>query len=227
MPFQKNRLLEAMSPEDTGKFFSDLQPVSFDLRQIIYEAGAPVGHVYFINEGVASIVAKMTTGASVESGLMGAEGMIGLPALLGRETSGQEVIAQAPLTALRMDIGDCKTAFDQSAAIRHVLLRYTVTLLDVANRSAACNRLHSLKERSARWLLMMHDRLETDAMPLTHEFFAIMLGSRRNRVTEVAGELQRSGLIRYHRGQVTIIDRAALATAACECYREHDRLIFS
>jgi CRP-like cAMP-binding protein len=124
-----------------------------------------------------------------------------------------------------MDAADCKSAFDQSAAVRQVLLCYTATLLDIASQTAACNRLHSLKERCARWILMMHDRLQSDGMPLTHEFFAMMLGTRRTRITEAAVELQRAGLICYHRGAISVVDHAGLAMAACECYREHDRLM--
>jgi CRP-like cAMP-binding protein len=221
---QQNRLLAAMSREDSSEFFSSLEPISLPLRQIIYEVGAPLDHVYFVNEGVASVITKMTNGESIEAGMIGSEGVVGLPALLGRETSGQHVIVQAPLTALRMDFADCKTAFDQSAAVRQVLLLYTATLLDIASQTAACNRLHSLKERCARWILMMHDRLQSDAMPLTQEFFATMLGTRRTRITEAAVELQRAGLIRYHRGEISVLDHAALAIAACECYRDHDRL---
>jgi CRP-like cAMP-binding protein len=222
---QPNRLLVAMSQEDSGRFFSDLEPVAFPLRQVIYEVGGSLDHVYFINDGVASIITRMTNGDSIEAGMIGSEGVVGLPALLGRETSGQHVIVQAPLAALRMDAADCKAAFDQSAAVRRVLLHYTGTLLDIASQTAACNRLHSLRERCARWILMMHDRLQADAMPLTHEFFAIMLGTRRTRITEIAVELQRSGLIRYQRGEVTVLDHAALVLAACECYRDHDRLV--
>jgi CRP-like cAMP-binding protein len=206
------------------KFFSNLNPISLPLQKIIYEVGAPLEHVYFVEGGVASIITKMTNGDSIEAGMIGSEGVVGLPALLGRKTSGQHVIVQAPLTALRMDVADCKTAFEQSAAVREVLLRYTATLLDIASQTAACNQLHSLKERCARWILMMHDRLQTEAMPLTHEFFAIMLGTRRVRITEVAVDLQRTGLIRYQRGLVTVLDHSALAIAACECYRDHDRL---
>jgi CRP-like cAMP-binding protein len=187
---QQNRLLAAISQADSSKFFSSLEPIALPLRQIIYEVGAPLDHVYFVNEGVASVITRMTNGESIEAGMIGSEGVVGLPALLGRETSGQHVIVQAPLAALRMDAADCKMAFDQSAAVRQVLLRYAATLLDIASQTAACNRLHSLKERCARWILMMHDRLQADAMPLTQEFFAMMLGTR-----------------------------------ACECYRDHDRLM--
>jgi CRP-like cAMP-binding protein len=149
---------------------------------------------------------------------------LGLPALLGREKSGQYLIVQAPVTALRMGVADCKRAFDESIAFRAVILQYAGTHLDIACQTAACNRLHSLQQRTSRWLLMMYDRLQSDAMPLTHEFLSIMLGVRRARATEVAGELQRSGLIRYVRGTVTILDRSGLMSVACECYRNHDRL---
>jgi CRP-like cAMP-binding protein len=224
-PVQKNQLLGAMSQEDADKFFSDLHPVSLPLRQIIYGVGAPLEHVYFIEQGIASILTHMTAGERIEAGMIGSEGIVGLPALLGREMSGQHVIVQAPLTALRMTSVDFKAAFEQSTAVRNVMLRYTGTLLEIASQTAACNRLHSLKERCARWLLMMYDRLQSDAMPLTHEFLSMMLGVRRSRVSEAAGELQRLGLIRYYRGQVNILDHAALTAMACECYRDHDRLI--
>lgn len=214
-----------MSQKDAGKFFSGLHPVFLPLKQIIYGVGSPLEHVYFIEEGVASIVTHMTTGERIEAGMIGSEGIVGLPTLLGREKSSQHVIVQAPLTALRMTSVDLKAAFEQSTTVRNIMLHYTGTLLEIASQTAACNRLHSLKQRCARWLLMMYDRLQSDAMPLTHEFLSMMLGVRRSRVTESAGELQRLGLIRYYRGQVSILDHAALTTTACECYRDHDRLI--
>ena len=221
---QRNRLLGAMSGIDAAKFFSDLQPVSFALRHIVYQVGAPLEYVYFVEQGVVSILTQMTNGERIEAGMIGPEGVVGLPALFGDAMSGQQMIVQAPVAALRMGAAECIAAFDQSAAVRTVMLRYTGTLLGIATQTAACNRLHSLQERSARWLLMMHDRLQSDAMPLTHDFLSIMLGVRRTRVTEAAGELQRLGLIRYARGTVTILDRRGLSAKACECYRDHDRL---
>ena len=221
----QNRLLGAMSQTDTDRFFSDLHPVPLTLFQDIYRIGAPLEHVYFVEQGVASILTQMTSGESIEAGMIGPEGMIGLPALFGNEMSGHHVIVQAPGTALRMGAAECVAAFDQSSDVRKVILRYTGALLSIATQTAACNRLHSLKERSARWLLMMYDRLQSDAMPLTHEFLSTMLGVRRTRVTEAAGELQRSGLIRYARGIVSILDHPGLLAMACECYRDHDRLV--
>ena len=205
-----------MSGADTDHFFSDLHPISLPLRQIVYEVGTPLDYVYFVEYGVLSILTKMTTGEAIEAGMIGVEGMVGLPALFGDKTSRQHVLVQAPLTALRMNAADCIAAFDQSADVRGVILRYTGALLSVGMRTAACNSLHSLQQRTARWLLMMHDRLQSDAMPLTHEFLSLMLGTRRTRITEAAGELQRSGLIRYARGIVNILDHPGLSAIACE-----------
>jgi CRP-like cAMP-binding protein len=221
---QRNRILGAMSQKDTDSFFSDLYPVSWSLRQIVYEVGAPLEHVYFVERGIVSILTKLSTGEGIEAGMIGFEGVVGLAALFGDEMSGQQMIVQAPVIALRMDASRCIAAFNQSADVRTVILRYTGKLLRIAAQTTACNRVHSLKERSARWLLMMYDRLQSDDMPLTHDFLSSMLGVRRTRVTEVAGELQRSGLIRYARGMVTILDHPGLSAAACECYRTHDRL---
>jgi len=221
-----NRLLAAVSQEDFERFFSDLHPVCLSLRQVLYEAGAPLDHVYFIEQGVASVLTSMADGSTIEVGMIGSEGMVGVPALLGGETSAQQVIVQVPGTALRLSATLCKAAFDQSAAVRRVLLRFTEAILNLSAQTAACNRLHSIEQRCARWLLMALDRIQSDRMPLTHEFLASMLGVRRAGVTNIAGELQRSGLIRYHHGQLSIVDRDGLEANACECYRiDHDRLV--
>jgi len=220
----KNGLLAALSPEDVERFFSYLEPVSFLIGNIIYEVGAPLEDVYFIEQGVASVLTNLTNGSVIEVGMIGREGMVGVPVLLGDETSVQRVIVQVPGTALRMKAARCKTAFDESAAVRRVLLRFTAAILNMSAQSAACNRAHSMKQRCARWLLMSSDRIQSDVVPMTHEFLSSMLGVRRTGVTAIAGELQRSGLIRYRRGQVTIVDHGGLEATACECYRiDHAR----
>jgi CRP-like cAMP-binding protein len=210
----KNLLLAAMSQEDLESYFSDLHPVSLSLRQILYEAGAPLEYVYFIEEGVASILTTMADGSTIEVGMIGMEGMVGVPALLGGNLSAQQVIVQVPGTALRMSAALCKAASDQSAAVRKLALRFTEAILNLSAQTAACNRLHSIEQRCARWLLMALDRIQSDRMPLTHEFLASMLGVRRAGVTNTAGDLQRSGLIRYHHGQLTIVDREGLEAMA-------------
>jgi CRP-like cAMP-binding protein len=221
----KNRLLGAIPWEDAERYFSKLDSVALAMRRTIYEVGSPLDHVYFIEQGVASILTRMNDGESIEAGMVGFEGVVGLPALLGRNVSGQHLLVQAPVVALRMRVADCREAFNQSAVVRGVFLHYTAQLLDIASQTAACNRLHSLQQRFSRWLLMMHDRLQSDEMPLTHDFMASMLGVRRSRVTEAAGVLQGAGLIRYIRGRITILDHEALLAVGCECYRDHDRLL--
>jgi CRP-like cAMP-binding protein len=222
----KNGLLAALSQEDLDQFFSDLYPVSLSLRQILCETGGPLEHVYFLEEGVASVLTTMANGATIEVGMIGAEGMVGLPALLGGRVSAQHVVIQIPGNALRMNAALCKTGFDQSATIRATFLRFTEGILNLSAQTAACNRLHAIDQRCARWLLMAFDRIQSDVMPMTQEFLSSMLGVRRAGVTEAAGELQRSGLIRYQHGRITLIDREGLEASACECYRiDHERLL--
>jgi CRP-like cAMP-binding protein len=220
----KNGLLAALSPEDVERFFSDLQPVSFLIGHVFYDVGTPFENVYFIEQGLASVLTNLTNGSMIGVGMIGMEGVVGVPALLGDETSAQRVIVQVPGTALCMKAAPCKAAFDESAAVRGILLRFAAARLNFSAQTAACNRVHSIKQRCARWLLMSSDRIRSDVMPMTHEFLSSMLGVRRTGVTAIAGELQRSELIRYHRGQVTIVDHAGLEAAACECYRiDHAR----
>jgi CRP-like cAMP-binding protein len=214
----RNSLLSTLSSEEIGSIFSHLSPICLSLKQVIYEVGAPLEHVYFIEQGVASVLTKMANGSTVEAGMIGVEGMVGMPALLGGETSAQHIVIQIPGTALRMNASLCKVAFDQSAGIRRVVHRFAEAILNLSAQTAGCNRLHSLEQRCARWLLMTRDRSVSDVMPMTHEFLASMLGVHRTGLADIAGELQRSGLIRYSRGQVTIIDRTGLEATACECY---------
>jgi len=216
---QKNRLLAALPPPDLQRFFSELSPVSLESRQIVYETGRAMEYVYFIEEGLASILRDMRNGSTVEVGMIGAEGMVGVTAMLGAETSAQQVIVQVAGTALRINTARCREAFDQSASVRRKVNRFTESLLNLSAQTAACNRLHSIEQRCARWLLMASDRIQSLTMPMTHDFLSSMLGARRAGVTEVAGELQRSGLIRYHRGLLTITDREGLEATVCECYR--------
>ena len=168
----------------------------------------------------------MADGGTIEFGMIGSEGIVGAEALLGARVSGHQAIVQVPGTALRIGAAECKMAFDQSPAVRAVFMRFIEALLYLAAQTAACNRLHNIEQRLARWLLMAHDRLQTDIMPMTHEFLASMLGVRRAGVSETAGELQRSALIRYHHGRLGIVDREGLEAAACECYRiDHERFM--
>jgi CRP-like cAMP-binding protein len=215
----RNRLLAALSPTDLTELSNELQPANLAKSQILYEVGEPFDFIYFIEEGFASMLATMKNGTSSEVGMIGPEGLIGAPALLGGRVSAQRVIMQLPGTALRISAAACKLAFYENRSVRAVLLRFIEDLLNLSSRTAGCNRLHLVEQHSARWLLMASDRLGADVLPLTQEVIAATLGVRRSGISEAAGGLQRSGLIRYRRGEITIIDRAGLKKTACECYR--------
>jgi CRP-like cAMP-binding protein len=213
-----NRLLGALRPDDLALLTRDLEPVVLAKKQVLYEVGEPLDHIYFIEEGVASVMTMMEDGASSEVGMVGPEGLVGVSALLGGDTSAQHVVVQLAGTAHHIPAARCRAAFERSAGVRRVVLRFIEDLLNLSSQTAACNRLHSVEQRTARWLLMAADRIASNLLPLTQEFLAAMLGVRRSGVSEAAGELQRSGLIRYRRGEITIIDRAGLEAVACECY---------
>ncbi|HEX3954057.1 MAG TPA: Crp/Fnr family transcriptional regulator [Stellaceae bacterium] len=220
-----NRILAALPKTVFEQFFLRLEPVGLTLRETLQDAANSIGYVYFIESGVTSILMIMANGATIEVGMVGPEGMIGVPGVLGGDLSAQQVIVQAPGTALRLPLPLCKKAFDESPAVRSVMLRFAGALLDLSAQTAACNRLHSIEQRCARWLLMALDRVQSETVPMTHEFLASMLGVRRAGVTTTAGELQRSGLITYRQREITIRDRTGLEAAACECYRlDHERL---
>ncbi|HEV8681052.1 MAG TPA: Crp/Fnr family transcriptional regulator [Stellaceae bacterium] len=221
----KNRLLATLPSEDIQRLSPHCQQISLRQRDILYRTGEQIKHVYFIEQGIVSILTNMLDGSTIEVGMIGTEGLVGMSAMLGAETSAQQAIVQIGGTALRMSTAPCRDAFDQSAAVRRVFHRFTDSLINLSAQTAACNRLHSIEQRCARWLLMACDRNGSLTMPMTQEFLSSMLGVRRAGVTETAGELQRSGLIRYHRGQLTVIDRNGLEASACECYGiDHRRL---
>ena len=218
-----NRLLASLPPRDQ-ELFSELRSVPLDLRQLVYDEGSPLKHIYFIEHGVASVIMNLANGSAVEVGMIGNEGMIGVSALLGAKTSSQHVVIQVNGSALRMSVDQCKAVFDKSDAFRKVTLRFLESFFNMTAQTAACNRLHEVEQRCARWLLMATYRGHSNRIPMTHEFLSSMLGVRRAGVTETAGNLKRAGLIRYHRGELTIIDRKGLEAAACECYNvDHER----
>jgi CRP-like cAMP-binding protein len=214
----RNRLLAALSAADFAELSNDLHSVALPKKQVLYEVGEPVDQIYFIEEGLASVLTMMEDGASSEVGMVGPEGLVGVSALLGGKASAQHIVVQLPGTAYRIAASACKAVFDSNPRVRAVLLRFVEDLLNLSSQTAACNRLHQVEQRTARWLLMSSDRIESDVLRLTQEFLAAMLGVRRSGISEAAAELQRSGLIRYRRGEITIVDRAGLEKTACECY---------
>ena len=213
----RNLLLDALPALDRLQLSSQLELVALPLGMTIYEADEQIEHVYFPVSGVVSMVSTMREG-TVEVGTVGCEGMAGLPVVLHAESMPTRAFVQVEGEAMRCSANDLRAAMRESPALSRVLARYALALFDQAAQSAACNRLHSLEERCARWLLMTHDRVGSDVLPLKQTFLAEMLGVHRPAVTVAAGTLQRAGIISYTRGKVRIVDREALERAACDCY---------
>jgi CRP-like cAMP-binding protein len=226
-----NRLLGLLTPEDHDRLRPHLHPVVLEYKQPLYQAGVTIEFAWFIASGVGSLVNTMANGDAAEVGTIGNEGMVGLPLILGDHRAPTDVYVQVPGAGLRMTAASFSRELAQSETMRNVMLRYTHAFFNQVAQSAACNQLHSLRQRCCRWLLMTHDRMQSDEFLLTQEFLAMMLGVQRTGVTAAAGALQRSGIITYKRGNVTIIDRAGLERQSCECYgisrMEFDRLLGS
>jgi len=224
-----NRLLGLLPPRDYARLRPHLHPISLEYRQSLYRAHKPIEFVYFIETGVGSLVNTMANGEAAEVGTIGNEGLVGLPHVFGDDRAPTSVYVQVPGVGLRMKAALFNKELARSASMRTVMLRYAHAFFNQVAQSAACNRFHSLEQRCCRWLLMTHDRMQSDEFLLTQEFLAMMLGVQRTGVTAAAGALQRAGLIRYKRGNVTIIDRRGLLRRSCECYavskKEFDRLL--
>jgi CRP-like cAMP-binding protein len=214
----RNRLLSALPREALEQILPTLTHVPLPSGMVIYEPGVPITQVYFVLTGIVSMVSQMREG-TVEVGTVGCEGMTGLPIVLSADTMPTRAFVQVPGEALRMEAVDLVRMMEESPKLRRLLHRYVLALFDQTAQHAACNRLHGLEERCARWLLMTHDRVEGDVLLLKQQFLAEMLGVHRPAVTLAAGALQKAGIIRYSRGKVTVLDRAALENASCECYR--------
>lgn len=214
----RNRILAALPRKDFDHLGPYLRPVPLHHKEVIHEQNAPIEHLYFVEQGVASVLTVTSNGAMSEVGMIGPEGVVGVSALLGAERSAQHIIVQVPGVALRIDAALCKVAFDQRPDMHAIVLRFIDTFLNLSAQTAACNLRHSADQRCARWLLMAYDRAQSDTIPMTHDFLSSMLGIRRTGVTAIAGRFQQSGLIEYRRGQVTLVDRPGLEATSCECY---------
>jgi len=190
------------------------------VRQVLHKNGEPLRAVYFLNGGVASITTVLSDGTAVEAATVGDEGMLGVEAFLGANAvaPGETLIQVPDTSAEMMSVDDFRREVSATGAFRDIVGRYTQIIIAQMMQSAACNALHQVPQRAARWLLMTHDRMHERDFNLSHEFLAIMLGVQRPTVSVVAATLQRAGLIRYTHGHVTIRNRKGLEAAACECY---------
>ncbi len=214
----QNPILLGLPKKERDSILAISQFVDLPNHTVLNEIGQPVKFAYFINDGLASILNVMADGKMVEVGLAGKEGFVGLPLLVDFETSPTQVVMQVKGAGLRISAADFKDVLRNSPRLNKSLQRFSQVLGMQATQIAACNRLHGVVERLSRWLLMSQDRLGGDIVPLTQEFLAHMLGTRRASVTDAAGALQKRGLIAYRRGNVKINDRHRLEEAACECY---------
>jgi CRP-like cAMP-binding protein len=213
----KNRVLAALPKAELNRLRPHLSPVNLKLRTQLLDGRAD--YAYFLEDGLASVVLTLAGGATVEVGVIGIDGVVGLPILLGAETMPGETFIQVEGSGFRIDAKRLKNEFERSGQLRSHLQKYILANLVQSAQNAACNRLHTISERLARWILTCHDRVQSDRMPLTHEFLGQMLGAPRTTVTLAAGTLHQAGLIDYSRGHVTIKNRQKLERVACECYR--------
>ena len=214
-----NHLLAALPRKEYQKLLRVLEPVTLAYEGVLYEAHAPIRHVYFPNDSFVSMLTTVDGGRAAEVGLIGCEGMVGLSAALGITVSPFLAVVQGGGTALRMKIADFRRNFSESVALRRELCLFTHLLMIQIAQTAACNRFHVVTQRMARWLLMTCDRVNSNEFRITQEFLALMLGVRRVGINVAARSLQERKLIGYRRGVITILDHRGLVAAACGCYK--------
>lgn len=215
----ENHILAALPRKEYEALHDDLEPVTLKVGDVLHEAEGRIRHVYFPNRGVVSIITVLGESASIEVGTVGFEGMVGIPVFLGADIAANRAVVQVPGDGVRLKATVFKKAVDGSKRFRNLLNLYTNAHLAQVSLSAACNRFHNVEKRLARWLLMIHDRVQADTFTLTQEYIARMIGSHRPHVTTAAGALQNKGLIRYYRSEITILNRQGLESATCDCYR--------
>src|SRR6266853_4279121 len=223
-----NHLLAALTGEAYERLVANLDPMTFELGEVVYECGGPMRYVYFPTTSHISLLYTMIDGSTAEMGLVGKEGVVGIALFMGGETAPNRARVQGGGGAFRMKSKAMLDEFKRGGEFQHLLLRYMQALITQISQTAVCNRLHSVEQRLCRWLLMTHDRTQSDELQMTQEFISNMLGVRREGVTHAAQGLQEKGLISYVRGHIKILDRSQLEARVCECYQvvraEHDRL---
>ncbi len=224
-----NCLLAALPTEIHERMAPHLEAVDLSLGQVIYESGEQLDHIYFPTTCIVSLLYTMEDGTSAEIGVVGNDGVVGIALFMGGETTPNRAVVQSGGRSLRMRPTHLMQEFRRGGPLQQLLLRYTQALITQMSQTAVCNRLHTVDQQLCRWLLLSHDRLTSDELTMTQELIANMLGVRREGVTVAAGRLQAAGLIRYHRGHITITNRAGLEARACECYQvvrnEFERLL--
>lgn len=213
-----NRLLDALEPASRKRIDPHLQPVSFKLGAVVCEAGGLLKHAYFPQGSVLSLLTVLENGSAIETANIGSEGAFGLFAAMYSRVSFNRCLVQLVGDTVRCPIAVLQSEFRNSEHVRNLFVSYSETLLSQVQQTVACNSMHTTEERMCRWLLMMHDRAQGEALPYTHEFLSHMLGANRKSVTLAAQAMQAAGLISYRRGKIQVLDRRGLEKASCECY---------
>ena len=215
---QANKLLNALPRQEQKHMIAGMEQVALHYGEVLYEPGERIEFIYFPNDSVVSLLTLVDRHQALEVGLVGREGMVGIPLALETRISPVRALVQGSGTAMRMKAAPVLKELRQSPALRRALHRYTYGLMTQITQTAACNRFHDIEARLARWLLMTHDRVQSSEFRLTQDFLAQMLGVRRVGVTRAARTLQQGELIRYSRGTITILDRQGLEATCCSCY---------
>jgi len=218
MPNFRNKILLALPAIELELIAAHLERVPLPRRMVAYDPLRPISHVYFVESGVISIVSIMRDRTAIETATIGCEGIIGLPVYLGVDAVPEQAFVQVPGEALRLPSSQFRTLAAQMPVLQQLLDRYSVCVFTLAAQCSGCNRAHTMEQRCARWLLMVHDRMPGDEFELTQDFLSQMLGVRRATVSETASQLQQAGLISYSRGRIVIVDRPGLERVVCECY---------
>jgi len=225
----QNHLLAALPAAEFGRLAPHLELVPMSLGEVLYESGGRLQHVYFPTTSIVSLLYALENGASAEIAVVGNEGILGISLFMGGDTTPSRAVVQSAGHGYRLKAQLLKQEFNRAGPVLRLLLRYTQALITQMAQTAVCNRHHSVEQQLCRWLLLSLDRLSSDTLIMTQELIANMLGVRREGVNAAAGNLQRAGLIRYHRGRIKVLDRPGLEKAVCECYAvvkaEFDRLL--
>jgi CRP-like cAMP-binding protein len=225
----QNRLLAMLPPEEYERILPHLGYVPFSLGEVVYESGGLMRYIYFPTTAIISLLYMMENGSSAEMGMVGKEGLVGIALFMGGDTMPNRAVVQSAGGAFRMKAKVLQDEFARGGVFQRLLLRYTQALITQMSQTAVCNRLHEIEQQLCRWLLLSHDRLDSDELVMTQELIANMLGVRREGVTAAAGRLQEQGLISYVRGRIRLLDRSGLEAMVCECYKvvkdEYDRLL--
>ena len=228
-PRPANKILAALPDEEFESLRPKLREVAHQIGERIYLPEQEIKYAYFINEGIVSWLATLEDGGTVEAGVIGLEGVAGVSIILGATSTPNEGLIQSALRASRISADDLRQEFRKNEKLNQLMLRFVHSMFTQVAQTAACNRLHTLDQRLARWLLMTDDRTDGNNLQLTQEFLSRMLGVRRAGVSVAANSLRQKGLIEYHRGDLVITDRRKLETVSCECYeivkREYDEYL--